>query len=145
MDCSWLIHWKPQCTKYAKPRVSLTAPNCDHFLQVSLMVLDFLDAIAEAKKLICESIAHNLKQVLLTKSFLASAMEFNLLLSNLTAVAKAKKPLCQWNSWGYFFQFATKSHELEPRLKLMKLFCQWLGGDRQNIIESTDKIKLKSI
>ena len=44
----------------------------------------FLDTIAKAKKLICESIAQNLKQVSLTKSFLALAMVFNLLLSNLT-------------------------------------------------------------
>ena len=43
----------------------------------------FLDTIAKAKKLICESIAQNLKQVSLTKSFLALAMAFNLLLSNL--------------------------------------------------------------
>ena len=57
----------------AKPRVSLTAPNRDHFAWVSLMVLEFfLDAIAKAKKLICKSIAQNLKQVSLTKSFLAS-------------------------------------------------------------------------
>ena len=29
-----------------RPQVSLTAPNCDHFAQVSLTVLDiFLDAI----------------------------------------------------------------------------------------------------
>ena len=69
----------------AKPQGSLTAPNCDHFAQVSLMVLDiFLDAITKAKKLICKSIVHNLKQVSLTKSFLALAMAFNLLLSNLT-------------------------------------------------------------
>ena len=34
----------------AKPRVSLTAPNCNHCVQVSLMVLDiFLDAITKAK------------------------------------------------------------------------------------------------
>ena len=46
----------------AKPQVSLTAPNRNHFVQVSQMVLDyFLDAIAKAKKLICESIAQNLK------------------------------------------------------------------------------------
>jgi len=44
----------------------------------------FLDAIAKAKKLICESIAQNLKRVLLTKSFLALAMALNLFLSNLT-------------------------------------------------------------
>ena len=44
----------------------------------------FLDAIAKAKKLIQESMAQNLKQVSLTKSFLALAMAFNLLLSNLT-------------------------------------------------------------
>ena len=69
----------------AKPRASLTAPNRDHFARVSLTVLDnFLDAIAKAKKLICESIAQNLKQVSLTKSFLALAMAFNLLLSNPT-------------------------------------------------------------
>ena len=43
-----------------------------------------LDAIGKAKKLIHESIAQNLKQVSLTKSFLALAMAFNLLLSNLT-------------------------------------------------------------
>ena len=70
---------------YAKPQVSLTAPNCNHFVRVSLTVLDiFLDANAKAKKLIRESIAQNLKQVSLTKSFLALAMAFNLLLSNLT-------------------------------------------------------------
>ena len=46
----------------AKPRVSLTVPNCDYFKRVSLTVLDtFLDAIAKAKKLIPESIAQNLK------------------------------------------------------------------------------------
>ena len=33
------------------------------------MVLDFFDAIANAKKLIRESIAQNLKQVSLTKKF----------------------------------------------------------------------------
>ena len=44
----------------------------------------FLDTIVKAKKLILKSIAHNLKQVSLTKSFLALAMAFNLLLSNLT-------------------------------------------------------------
>ena len=44
----------------------------------------FLDAMAKAKKLIRKSIAQNLMPVSLTKSFLASAMAFNLLLSNLT-------------------------------------------------------------
>ena len=44
----------------------------------------FLDAIAKAKKLILKSIAQNLKRVSLTKSFLALAMAFNLLLSNPT-------------------------------------------------------------
>ena len=68
----------------AKPQVSLAATYCDHFALVSLTVLIFLDAIARAKKLICKSIAQNLKQVSLTKSFLALAMAFNLLLSNLT-------------------------------------------------------------
>ena len=90
----------------------------------------FLDANAKAKKLIRESIAQNLKQVSLTKSFLALAMAFNLLLSNLTLIAKAQKPLCQWNWQGYFFQLATKICELEPRLKVAKKFCQWLRGDR---------------
>ena len=69
----------------AKPRVSLTPPNRDHFMRVSLMVLDnFLDAMDKVKKLICKSIAQNLKRVSLTKSFLALAMAFNLLLSNPT-------------------------------------------------------------
>ena len=44
----------------------------------------FLDAIAKAKKLIRKSIAQNLKWVSLTKSFLALAMVFDLLLSNPT-------------------------------------------------------------
>ena len=35
----------------------------------SLMVLEFFDAIIKAKKLIRKSIAQNLKQVSLTKSF----------------------------------------------------------------------------
>ena len=43
-----------------------------------------LDAIAKAKKLICESIARNLKWVLWQRVFLALAMAFNLLLLNLT-------------------------------------------------------------
>ena len=69
----------------AKPQVSLTAPNHDNFVRVSLKVLDnFLDAIAKAKKLIRESISQNLKRVSLTKSFLALAMAFNLLPSNPT-------------------------------------------------------------
>ena len=54
----------------AKPRISLAVPNCEHFAQVSLTILDnFLGAIAKAKKLIRESIAQNLKRVSLTKSF----------------------------------------------------------------------------
>ena len=69
---------------YANLRVSLNAPNHNHFAQVSLMVLDFLDAIAKAKNLICKYIAPNLKWVSLTKSFLALAMAFNLFLSYLT-------------------------------------------------------------
>ena len=68
----------------AKPRVSLTAPNCNYFEQVSQTVLDFLDAIAKAKKLFCKSTAQNLKQVSLTNNFLALEMAFNLLLSGLT-------------------------------------------------------------
>ena len=68
-----------------KRRISLTVPNRNHFARVSLTVLDnFLDAIAKAKKLIHESIAQNLMPVSLTKSFLALAMAFNLLLSNPT-------------------------------------------------------------
>ena len=78
----------------------------------------FLEAIVKAKKLISKSIAHNLKQASMTKRFLALAMAFNLLLSNLTAVAKAKTPLCQWNWRGYFFQLVTKRRELEPRPKV---------------------------
>ena len=47
----------------AKPRVSLTAPNRDHFLPVSLTVLGaFSSARAKAKKLIRESIAQDLVQ-----------------------------------------------------------------------------------
>ena len=41
----------------------------------------FLDAIAKAKKLFRKYIEHNLKQVSLTKSFLAFAMAFNLIYS----------------------------------------------------------------
>ena len=71
--------------KKAKPRVSLTAPNRNHFARVSLKVLDkFFGCNPKAKKLIRESIAQNLKRVSMTKSFLALAMAFNLLLSNLT-------------------------------------------------------------
>ena len=43
-----------------------------------------LDAITKAEKIICKSIAQNLKQISLTKSFLALPMAFNLLLSNQT-------------------------------------------------------------
>ena len=35
---------------------------------------------------------------------------------------------------GYFFLLATKSCELEPRLKVAKLFCQWLRGDRVKFV-----------
>ena len=39
---------------FAKPQVSLTAPNRDQFAQVSLTVwIIFLDAIAKAKKPLC--------------------------------------------------------------------------------------------
>ena len=56
----------------------------------------------------------------------------------LDAIAKAKKlirksiakPLSHWNWQVYFFQLATKLHELEPRMEVAKLFCQWLRGDR---------------
>ena len=42
----------------AKPRVSLTVPNCNHFAQVSLTVLDiFWMQAPKLKKLIRESIA----------------------------------------------------------------------------------------
>ena len=65
-----------------RPRVSLTAPNRDQFAPVSLTF--FLDAIPKAKKLIRKSIAQILMPVSLTKSFLALAIAFNLLLSNPT-------------------------------------------------------------
>ena len=51
----------------AKPQVSLTAPNHDHFAQVSLTV--FWMQLPKLKNLICESIAQNLMPVSLTKSF----------------------------------------------------------------------------
>ena len=73
------------------------------------MVLDnFLDAIAKAKKLICESVAQNLKQVLLSKSVLALPMVFNLLLSSQTTIAKAKKPLSVKLA-GIFFPISDKN------------------------------------
>ena len=69
----------------AKPRDSLTAPICDHFVQLSLTIFDiFLDAIAKTKKLICTSIAQNLEQDSLTKGYLDLAKAVNLLLSNPT-------------------------------------------------------------
>ena len=46
--------------------------------------LGFFYAIAEAKKLIRESIAHNLEQNLLTRRIFALAMAVNLFLSHLT-------------------------------------------------------------
>ena len=107
------------------------------------MVLDnFLDAIAKAKKLICESVAQNLKQVLLSKSVLALPMVFNLLLSSQTTIAKAKKPLSVKLA-GIFFQLATKICKLEPRPKVTKLFCQWLGGDRIQISKTGDQPHLQ--
>ena len=55
---------------FAKPQVSLTVPNRNHFVQVSLMALEiFLDTIDKAKKLICKSIAQNLKQGPLTQRY----------------------------------------------------------------------------
>ena len=70
---------------HSKPQVLLTATNRDHFVRVSLTVLDiFLDAITNTKKLICEFIAQNLKQVSLIRVFKLLAMLFNLLQSNLT-------------------------------------------------------------
>ena len=70
---------------HSKPQVLLTATNRDHFVRVSLTVLDiFLDAITNTKKLICEFIAQNLKQVSLIRVFKLLAMVFNLLQSNLT-------------------------------------------------------------
>ena len=65
---TYFVKGMHHCT-FAIPRVSLTAPNCDHFVQVSLMVLHFLEEIAKAKKLICKSKAQILKRVLLTKRF----------------------------------------------------------------------------
>jgi len=47
-----------------KPRVSLTAPNRNHFLPASLTVSGaFSSARAKAKKLIRESIAQDLVQI----------------------------------------------------------------------------------
>ena len=70
---------------HSKPQVLLTATNRDHFVRVSLTVLDiFLDAITNTKKLICVFIAQNLKQVSLIRVFKLLAMVFNLLQSNLT-------------------------------------------------------------
>ena len=52
----------------AKPQDSLTVPICNHFAQLLLTFFDiFLDAIAKVKKLICKSIAQNLKQDWLTR------------------------------------------------------------------------------
>ena len=75
----------------------------------------FWDAIAKAKKLICESKAQNLKQVSLTKSFLALAIAFSLLLSNLTypPLPKLKHLFVS---------------ELEPRPKVAKLFLSVARG-----------------
>ena len=61
------LHRQMQAGDYAvidaKPQFPLSAPNHNYFAQVSQTVLDFFDPIAKAKKLICESIAHHLKQV----------------------------------------------------------------------------------
>ena len=56
---------------------------CESIAQ-NLMPVSLTKSFAKAKKLICESIAQNLMPVSLTKSFLALAMAFNLLLSNPT-------------------------------------------------------------
>ena len=76
--------------------------------------------LPKLKKLIYKSIAQNLKLVSLT-------MEFNLLLSNLTAIAKVKKLFVSETHRDIFFQFMTESCKLEPILKVAKLFCHWLG------------------
>ena len=61
----------------------MTAPIHNHFEQLSLTILDiFLDAIANAKKLIPESIAQNLKHDLLTRRLFS--------FGNLTTIATAK-------------------------------------------------------
>ena len=52
----------------------------------------FLDAIAKAKNLIFRIYSTESQASFTDKEFLTLAMAFNLLLSNLTAVAKAKKP-----------------------------------------------------
>ena len=72
-------------------------------------------------------------------------MAFNSLLSNLTTIAKAKKPLCQWNSQGYFFHFETKSCKLEPKPKVAILFCQWLGGWQEQVTSWAKESKPKAI
>ena len=54
----------------AKPWVSLTEPNHNHLREFHWQFwIIFLDVIAKAKKLIRKSIAQNLKQVSLKKSF----------------------------------------------------------------------------
>ena len=45
----------------SRPQDSLTVSIGDHFEWVSLTILDFLDAITKAKKLIRKSIAQNLE------------------------------------------------------------------------------------
>ena len=59
------------------------------------------------------------------------------------AIAKAKKPLCLLNWQVYFLQLATKICELEPRLKVTKLFCQWLRGDTAQLTNKLMFIKHK--
>ena len=63
-----MFHWGNVVLGAAKPQFSLTAPNHDHFAQVSGFGF-FLDTVAKAKKLIHKSIAQNCKQVSLTKRF----------------------------------------------------------------------------
>ena len=96
--------WQPKMMNQGQSRKKLSTPITtfitDHMLnpkfhwwrQIATTLREFhwrfwiifLDAIAKVKKIIREAIAQNLKPVSLTKSFLALAMAFNLLLSNPT-------------------------------------------------------------
>ena len=116
-----IFHWNLNC-------FSLTAPNWDHFAQVSLKVLEFFWMQLPKLKNLFANLKHRISSKFhWQRGFLALAMVLNLLLSYLTNIAKANKPLCQWNLQGYFFQLATKSCKLEPRPKVTKRIISGLG------------------
>ena len=70
--------------KKAKPQVSLTGPNCDHFVRVSLMVLDFFWIQLPKIKNNSQIYRTESQSSFTNKEVLALAMAFNLLLSNRT-------------------------------------------------------------